>query len=253
MQRSGARNVVFIDDTFNVPLKRFKEICQLMIKKDYQFNWFSYFRCSNSDDEAIELMARAGCKGVFLGIESGSPTMLKHMHKAAAADQYRHGIRMLREHGVLTFGSFITGFPGETAETVQETLDFIKETRLDYYRSMLWYCEPGTPIYDQREEYRIHGDGFRWEHATMESLEAMDHIDRLFLAPKESTWLPQWSFDFWFIPYILGKGITLPQFRSFMQHANQLLALEIAYLPPQQRALKQQEYLRQMISMVQTW
>src|SRR5215831_2127372 len=69
---SYVRNIVFIDDTFNVPLQRFKELCRLMIKKNYQFKWFSYFRCSNSDEEAFDLMARSGCQGVFLGIESGS-------------------------------------------------------------------------------------------------------------------------------------------------------------------------------------
>src|SRR5205823_10904625 len=60
-------NVVFIDDTFNVPLPRFKDLCRMMIKKQFNFNWFSYFRCSNSDEEAFDLMARSGCKGVFLG------------------------------------------------------------------------------------------------------------------------------------------------------------------------------------------
>jgi len=46
---------------------------ELPFERYYGFNWFSYFRCSNSDEEAIDLMARSGCKGVFLGIESGSP------------------------------------------------------------------------------------------------------------------------------------------------------------------------------------
>jgi len=60
LQLGYVKNVVFIDDTFNVPLARFKDICRLMIKKNYQFNWFSYFRFSNSDEEAIELLAESG-------------------------------------------------------------------------------------------------------------------------------------------------------------------------------------------------
>ncbi len=109
----GVQNVVFIDDTFNVPLPRFKELCRMMIHKKYNFNWFSYFRCSNSDEEAIDLMTESGCKGVFLGIESGSPDILKKMNKAATVELYDRGIQMLRERGILTFGSFIVGFPGE--------------------------------------------------------------------------------------------------------------------------------------------
>ena len=245
---NDVQNVVFIDDTFNVPLPRFKDICRLMIKKNYQFNWFSYFRCGNSDEEAVELMAESGCKGVFLGIESGSQQILKNMNKAVTVEKYIKGVELLHRYNILTFDSFIIGFPGETRETVDETIAFIKESRPDYYRAQLWYCEPGTPIENRREQYGITGDGFVWSHDTMDSLDAMDHIDRLFLTINESVWLPQWSFDFWTIPYLLGKGITLDQFRELMTWAHKLLALEIAYVPEQEKKVMQQEYLQHMIS-----
>jgi p-methyltransferase len=238
---------VFIDDTFNVPLERFKEMCRLMISKGYQFNWFSYFRCSNSDEEAIDLMARSGCKGVFLGIESGSPTILKNMNKAATIEKYVKGIRSLHERGILTFGSFILGFPGETAETIKETTSFIRETAPTYYRAQMWYCEPGTPIDREREKYKISGQGFMWKHSTMDSLEAMDHIERMFLSIEESEWLPQWSFDFWIIPYLLGKGVSLESFRKFMAPANKMLALELASLPGSEKAALQRKYKQEMV------
>jgi radical SAM PhpK family P-methyltransferase len=249
----GVRNAVFIDDTFNVPLPRFKDICRLMIRKRYGFNWFSYFRCSNSDAEAIDLMAESGCRGVFLGIESGSPTILKNMDKHAAVPQYMAGIRMLRERGILTFGSFITGFPGETEATVRETIDFIKETKPDYYRSQIWYCEPGTPIYFRKDKYGIEGEGFNWVHNTMESLEAMDHIDRAFLAIKDSRWLPQWSFDFWIIPYLLGKGLPQDRFADFMTHANRMLMPEIASVPEAEARRLREEGLRGAVKALTGW
>ena len=251
LQRLGyVKNLVFIDDTFNVPLPRFKDICRLMIEKDYQFNWFSYFRCSNSDEEAIELLAKSGCKGVFLGIESGSPTILQNMNKAATPEKYVRGMELLHQYGVLTFASLIFGFPGETKETIQESIDFVKTTNPDFYRAQLWYCEPGTPVDMQREKYGIEGEGFVWSHATMESMEAMDHIDRAFLEIKESTWLPQWSFDFWTIPYLLGKGYSLEQFKKLMAWSHRLLALEIAYVPEKEKKSKQQEYLHKMVEAV---
>jgi radical SAM PhpK family P-methyltransferase len=249
----SVKNVVFIDDTFNVPLPRFKELCKMMIDNRYEFDWYSYFRCSNSDEEAIELAARSGCKGVFLGIESGSPTILKNMQKAATVNKYADGIRLLHQHGILTFGSFIVGFPGETDETVAETVDFIKEAAPSYYRTQLWYCEHGTPIDRQRENYRIDGEGFVWSHATMDSLTAMDHIDKLFLSINESVWLPQWSFDFWIIPYLRGKGIGVSQFRDFMAAAHKLLALEIAYVPDDRKNTMQQETLLGMARMARQW
>jgi radical SAM PhpK family P-methyltransferase len=249
----NVRNVVFIDDTFNVPFPRFKDICRLMIRKSYGFNWFSYFRCSNSDEEAIELMARSGCKGVFLGIESGSRAILANMNKSATVEKYATGIEMLRRHGIMTFGSFIIGFPGETEETVEETIAFIKETKPDYYRAQMWYCEPGTPIQNERLKYDINGEGFVWSHATMDSLEAMDHIDKMFLTIDESLWLPQWSFDFWIIPYLMGMGISLDQFREFMVQAHKLLSLEIAFVPEHQKQSLRQQSLQNILAMARNW
>ncbi|WNG44098.1 PhpK family radical SAM P-methyltransferase [Archangium minus] len=253
MAELGTRNVVFIDDTFNVPLKRFKELCRLLIERRYGFNWFSYFRCSNSDDEAVDLAAQSGCRGVFLGIESGSPRILSNMNKAATVDKYVNGMKRLHANGILTFASFILGFPGETAETVDETLAFLQETRPDYYRAQLWYCEPGTPVDAKRQQYGISGQGFIWRHATMESLEAMDHIDRLFLTVKDSSWLPQWSFDFWIIPYLLGRGLQMDQFKALMRLAHQLLALEIASVPPEEKRVRQRDYVGQMEALVRQW
>lgn len=248
-----AKNVVFIDDTFNVPLPRFKELCRMMIRNGYGFNWFSYFRCSNSDEEAFDLMAESGCKGVFLGIESGSPAILKNMNKAATIERYGYGIEQLHRRGILTFGSFIVGFPGETTETVNETLNFIKEHKPTYYRAQSWYCEPGTPIDQQREHYGIEGEGFVWSHNTMDSLEAMDHIDRLFLSINESLWLPQWSFDFWIIPYLIGRGVTPEGFKEFMTLADKLLGTEIASVPEAQKKLIQQQNMQGIVNAVKNW
>jgi len=250
---AGAKNLVFIDDTFNVPLPRFKDICRLMIRKKYNLNWFSYFRCSNADELAIDLMAEAGCKGVFLGIESGSPTILKGMNKAAKIDQYRKGIQRLRANGIVTFGSFITGFPGETQETIRETIDFIRETEVDYYRMQMWYCEPGTPIYNEREKYKIKGEAFNWEHATMDSKEAMASIEAAFLEITESQWLPQWSFDFWILPYFLGRGLDLDLFKELMEGANALLRLEIAGVELEEKQDTQELILALMEEQVKAW
>jgi p-methyltransferase len=117
----------------------------------------------------------------------------------------------------------------------------------------MWYCEPGTPIFHQKDKYQIKGNGFVWTHATMDSLEAMDHIDRMFLSVDESIWLPQWSFDFWIIPYLIGKGISPARFKEFMEYAHKLLALEIASVPEDQKARLQQQHLKKVIEQVGKW
>lgn len=253
MRDLGIKQVVFIDDTFNVPIDRFKAMCRMMIIEGYTFDWFSYFRCSNADEEAIALAAESGCKGVFLGIESGSPKILKIMNKAATIEKYTQGIELLHQHNILTFGSFIVGFPGETAETIRETTDFITDSGLQYYRTQLWYCEPGTPIQQHREKYQIKGNGFQWQHATMNSMEAIEHIDRIFLTIDSSTWLPQWYFDFWIIPYLLGRGIPLAQFKELMELSHDILRMEFAAYAPLEKLSRQRRLIDEMVDCVETY
>jgi p-methyltransferase len=65
--------------------------------------------------------------------------------------------------------------------------------------------------------------------------------------------LPQWSFDFWIIPYLLGKGLTLDMFRDFMAQAYKLLALEIADVRGTEKSALQQEYLFTLVRQAKTW
>jgi p-methyltransferase len=94
-ERSNVRNLVFIDDTFNVPADRFKEILRLMIRNQFTFRWYSYLRCNIMDEELCDLMARSNCGGVFLGIESGDADVLKIMKKVATPEQYGRGMKLL--------------------------------------------------------------------------------------------------------------------------------------------------------------
>ena len=87
--RRGVQHVIFIDDTFNVPGPRFKELCKMMIRNDFGFSWYSYFRCAAARDvETYDLLRDSGCKAVFLGIESGDQNVLDNMSKVATLDRY---------------------------------------------------------------------------------------------------------------------------------------------------------------------
>lgn len=211
------KSINFVDDTFNVPLKRFKEILKMMIKNKYSFKWHSYFRCQYADGETIEMMKESGCEGVFLGIESGNEQILKNMNKASHLDQYLKGIALLKEYDITTFGSFIIGFPGETSETVQDTVRFIKESGIDFYRAQLWYCEPITPIWKQKEKYRITGESFEWSHATMDSKTACDLIDSIFKTIEDPIWIPQYNFDFDTIWHLVHQGISIEDIKIFLR------------------------------------
>jgi anaerobic magnesium-protoporphyrin IX monomethyl ester cyclase len=213
-------SVCFTDDTFNVPGQRFKEILKMLVKNKFGFKWQSYLRCQFLDRETAELMKASGCEGVFLGIESGSPQILKNMNKTATVEKYLEGIALLKEFEILNFGSFIIGFPGETSETVQESIRFIKESGLDFFRFQLWYCESITPIYREREKYKIKGSNFEWSHATMCSQRASDYIDEIFLLIDSPTWIPQYNFDFGTIFHIMKRGFSLEEVKGILEAFN---------------------------------
>ncbi len=210
----------FVDDTFNVPKKRFQEILKMMIKNKFAFKWYSHYRCQFADQETVELMKESGCEGVFLGIESGSRQVLQNMKKAADVDYYLQGISLLKEAGILTYGSFIIGFPGETQSTAEETVQFIKTSGLDFYRAQLWYCEPITPIWKEREKYKLTGESFEWSHATMNSRQASDIIDDIFCSINDPTWVPQYNFELDMLFHLFHRGISVEQVKAFINAFN---------------------------------
>jgi len=221
LRKTGPGKVLhFIDDTFNVPKKRFREILEMMIKKNYGFKWYSHYRCQFADRDTIALMKESGCEGVFLGIESGNDQILQNMKKAADVEKYAEGIALLKEAGILTYGSFIIGFPGETEETVADTLQFIKNSEFDFYRAQLWYCEPITPIWKEREKYKLSGESFEWSHATMNSRQASDLIEEIFFAVENAAWVPQYNFEFDSLFHLLHRGKSMEQVKAFLNAFN---------------------------------
>jgi radical SAM PhpK family P-methyltransferase len=218
----GVTTLTFIDDTFNVPKQRFKEMLQMMIRNKYEFKWNCNYRCDHGDEEIINLMARAGCEGVFMGVESGSNKMLKIMNKTATREDYLKYIPMLRDVGILAHANLFIGFPGETYETVQESIDLVKEARPVTFSFQLWYANPLTPIWNRREEFGIQGASFNWSHNTMDAETAIDLIDKIFLTVDESVFLPQYGFFQWCLFYLQRKGMSLDQIKTFLRAFNKI-------------------------------
>jgi radical SAM PhpK family P-methyltransferase len=221
--RPSVTTVTLIDDTFNVPKARFKEILRMMIRNGYKFKWNCFYRADHGDAETIELMALAGCEGVFLGVESGSDAILSLMNKAARRHHYAEAIPLLNAAGISTYTSLIVGFPGETDDTVRETIDLIEESRPEFFRAQLWYADPLTPIWKDRELHGIVGEGFRWAHKTMDVDRACEWIDTMFLGINGSTWLPQFGFEQWSTFYLQRKGMSRGAIRRFLRSFNAII------------------------------
>src|ERR1043166_7191 len=213
----------FLDDTFNVPKERFKELLRMMIRNKYGFKWNSFFRSDHGDEEAIALMGEAGCEGVFLGVESGTDVMLQKMNKTARTKDYRKAIPLLKSAGIFTHANLVVGFPGETIETFRDTFRFIEEVQPDTFRAQLWYADPVTPVWRKKEELGIKGAGFNWSHNTMDCQTACALVDQMFLALQNSIWLPQFGFELWSIYYLQRRGITRDQIKRFLKCFNAII------------------------------
>ncbi len=220
---SGLRYLIFVDDTLNVPLSRFKQLCRMMIEEKLNLRWISFFRCSNADDECFDLMEESGCLGVYLGIESGDGHILKNMDKFADVESYKKGIRKLHERNILTFGSFITGYPGETRQSVMNTLEFIEDTSPTFFNVQLYFHNTIAPINKRREEFGIQGNHYSWRHNTMGWEEGAQWVEYLLRNVSNSILLTLNGFSLWSIPYLLQNNFSIEQIKSFARVAGRVL------------------------------
>lgn len=176
---------------------------------------------------------------MFLGIESGDTEVLGNMHKLAQDSQYRLGIERLNERGITSFASIIVGFPGETERSVQNTVDFLNETRPTFWRAQAWWANPRSPVYRNREIFGIEGEGYTWSHSTMTSSEAAALTDAMFERVTESVWLPLYDFDFWSLPYLEGKGVTVEQLTPMLRISQRIMAARDGGRPDEMQRLPQ--------------
>lgn len=221
------KSVNFLDDTFNVPVDRFKELLINIIDSGIEIKWNSHFRCQYANEKIVSLMKQSGCQGVFLGIESGSQNILNNMAKNSNVEHYYNGIKLLKKYGIMIYASFIIGFPGETEETVMATKEFIEKTEPDFYRAQLWYYDLKTPIHEKRDLFGLKNSQFEWEHNTMNSKEAADWIDYLYLNIKNSVWLPQNNFDYPGLFNLISRGWEIEDIKKYICNFNSIVREQI--------------------------
>jgi radical SAM PhpK family P-methyltransferase len=219
--------VFFVDDTANVPLATFKEMMRMMIRQDYGFQWHCFFRADFCDSELVDLMARAGCQGVFLGLESANDQMLINMNKTPRKSHYLEVVPLFKRAGIKVFASLFFGFPGETHATAQETMDFLVETRPDYYRPLIWYCDPVTPIWKERDKYGLKGYHFSWSHDTMDVSTACDLVERCFFTFDTPLWVPDPGFNFVSLFLLQNRGLSFDQIDTFLRCFNAVVREQV--------------------------
>jgi radical SAM superfamily enzyme YgiQ (UPF0313 family)/ADP-heptose:LPS heptosyltransferase len=129
IKEHGAKGIYFREDNFTFNKQRLKEFCELMIKKKLNIPWACESRVSNIDREGIELMHRAGVRGFYFGVESGSQRVLNFINKGITVEQTRNAFKLCNEFGINAAASIMVGIPTETDAEHNQTLELLKEIK----------------------------------------------------------------------------------------------------------------------------
>ena len=152
MRKFGATQFTFYDDAFTVDPNRSEQICDEIMRRKLRIQWDCETRVDMVTKELLQKMKASGCIAVWFGVESGSQRILEKMHKRIKLEQTKKAYKMAHDLGLMTVASVVLGFPGDTEETVWETVNFVKQLNTNDVGFYLATPYPGTPLYDQVKE-----------------------------------------------------------------------------------------------------
>lgn len=142
-----------IDDTFTATPKRVIELCQLMVDNELELEWTCLSRADTLNEEMIFWMKKAGCKRVYIGVESGSESVLEAINKKIDLDSALENLKLLNKYKIETSAFFMVGHPLETEDDFIQSVDFAIKADFDYIMAFEFVCYPGTDIFtDYKDE-----------------------------------------------------------------------------------------------------
>jgi p-methyltransferase len=184
VKMKGAQYVWFVDDNFRLGKDDLNKVCQRFIAEDLGLKWMTFVRADALKRVDPNLLRKAGCYEVQLGLESADVQVLKNMNKNATPELYHDVLNRLLSSGINCSCYFIMGFPGETVESVQRTRSFIIDHQMpECEGSLSWsifpfILSPLSPIYEpkMRQRYNLTGYMEKWRHSTMDAKQAYEQV-----------------------------------------------------------------------------
>ncbi len=145
----GYERISFADDVFTLNARRVLEICAEIRRRRLRFAWECLGRVDAFDLATARALKDAGCFRIFFGIESGDDAILKLMNKRITTAQARSAVEAAHGAGLEVGAFFILCYPGETDDSVLETLRFAASLPLDYAGLTMPYPLPGTALHER--------------------------------------------------------------------------------------------------------
>jgi radical SAM superfamily enzyme YgiQ (UPF0313 family) len=147
-EKLHVREFDFFDSSFTIQKQRVLDICNGILKRNLKIHWAIRSRVDCIDEEMLVALKKAGCERIYYGVESGNEVILKTLKKKTDLEQIRTVLKTTRKIGIDTFGYFMIGSPGDTEETVRQTIDFSKTLALDYAQYSKVTPMPRTELYE---------------------------------------------------------------------------------------------------------
>lgn len=147
MKEQGILEYDFFDSSFTINRHRVHAICEEIGRRGLKIYWSARTRADCVDKDMLRAMAKAGCMRIYYGIESGNEAILRTLLKESDLEQIKQAIKDTKNVGINTFGYFMVGNPGETRETVEQTIRFATDLDLDYAQFSKVTPMPATELY----------------------------------------------------------------------------------------------------------
>jgi len=148
-ERYHFASFMFHDDTLTEDGEWVTEFCQ-RYKEEFEQPFFCQSRADIivRHEEMVKLMAEAGCRGYFIGFESGNDRVLRFLRKGTTRQANLEAARICRKHGVKIWANYMLGIPTETKEEIKDTISMLKEIDPDYYSPAFYTPHPGSDLYE---------------------------------------------------------------------------------------------------------
>jgi anaerobic magnesium-protoporphyrin IX monomethyl ester cyclase len=184
----GIHNIHMYADLFTASRDQVVGLCKLIIEQGLKVRWTCNSRVDYVDEEMLQLMGRSGCWMISWGIESASEEILRRARKGAYPDKVERALGWSRQAGIGNWGYFIIGLPGETEETIRQTIDFAKRLPLDLALFHIAAPYPGTPFFFEVLENGWFRPGTAWEEVDMDRSTVLDYAETGLTAERLEYW-----------------------------------------------------------------
>ncbi len=147
-EKFGVREIAFYDDSFTIDKKRIHAIADKILEKRLKIAWTCETRVNLVDKELLRHMKQAGCYAIAYGIETAAPEIMKVIQKDITLEEVEKAVQAHHEVGLQVVGYFMLGSPGETPETIMQTINFAKKLKVDFAQFSITTPFPATELYD---------------------------------------------------------------------------------------------------------